>query len=315
VPPNNDCLLSTSRRACLRQGDAIWRMLVHVQLDSLVRIVRGGREIGSSVGDVVGRFLTGLRTVNLASLSLWRRPGKLMEFMRRTDMLLLSYSLAPLLSTSLSDLLRDGSPSEVFVPFRHVKPGSTPLADLTVLAALTREKCPRKVFEIGTFEGLSAVVFVSNSDSSVKVLTLDLPPAAANELLRTERSWQAQSIGSEYDSGYLIGRFDANGRVVRLLGDSALIDFKPYQGQIDLFFIDGAHTEDYVARDSLNAFHTISADGWVVWHDCLVPQVASVLRQIAKHHAVYHIAETNLAIAFGKPSANFPWQILNREFR
>lgn len=263
---------------------------------------------------IVGKILAGMWTLNLASMSLWREPIKMVEFLRKMYTIYLSYSIDPIQRTQLSKLLTQFESSEVLVPFHHIRPGSMPPADIVALAAICRDKHPKSLFEIGTFEGLSAVVFAANTDPSARVYTLDLP-SGKGEGERTMRSWEAQSVTGGYRSGYLIDAFHCNGKINRLFGDSALFNFERYRDQIDLFLIDGAHTEDYVARDTLNAFNCISREGVIIWHDCFVPEVLAVLKKVARYHRISHIEDTNLAIAIGKPPAGFPWDILQRDIR
>ena len=39
------------------------------------------------------------------------------------------------------------------------------------------------------------------------------------------------------------------------------------QKQVDLFFIDGAHSYQYVRQDTLNAFQTCHQGNMIVWRD------------------------------------------------
>src|SRR5207248_10166359 len=56
-------------------------------------------------------------------------------------------------------------------------------------------------------------------------------------------------------------------KIHRLYGDSAKFDFSPYAGTIDLFFIDGSHSYEYVKSDTLNALKCCRKGGAIVWHD------------------------------------------------
>ncbi len=141
--------------------------------------------------------------------------------------------------------------------------------------------------------------------------TLDLPPSQ-DEIPRTQRSYSAHSIADPYVSGHLIDAFGVRQHVQALWGDSALFDFTPFYDQIDMVFVDGAHTEDYVASDSYHAFQCLAPDGWVVWHDCFTPQVLKVLKRIAHRTTVLHIQDTNLALAMGKPAVDL-LDCLNRD--
>jgi hypothetical protein len=128
--------------------------------------------------------------------------------------------------------------------------------------------------------------------------TLDLPHD--KELQRTERSYAAHSISCQYRSGHLIDAFGVREQTEALYGDSALFDFAPYRKRIDLFFVDGAHTADYVLSDTRRAFESVTPDGWVVWHDCFTPQVMRVLKDIAQTTRVLQIRGTNVAVATSK---------------
>jgi len=248
----------------------------------------------------INQLWRGLRSINLASLALLRQPKVFVDFLRQCNKLFASYTLKPIETIEVQSLINTEC-SELYLPIHWIKPGSTPFYDLVILASLCRMNKPLNIFEIGTFEGLSAVVFALNSLPDTRVYTLDLP-SERTDIRRTERSFSANSIGC------------AN-QVTRLLGDSALFDFSPYEGKIDLFFIDGAHTEDYVALDTFNAFKCIRDNSLVIWHDCLVPQVLKVLKLVAKYLPVKYIQGTNIAILLGKPDLNFPWQILQRKIR
>lgn len=260
------------------------------------------------------RVSKGMLTANLRALQFCSKPNVLSGYLHGLDSVYSSYCVDPLQPVDLAEILAEESTNELFAPIRYSRPGATPFADLIALAALTRHKQPANIFEIGTFEGLTSVVFCKNGGSSVRVRTLDLPHQN-KDLQRTKRSYDSHSIDRQYDSGRLIEEFGLADRVERLFGDSALFDFGPYHNTVDLFFVDGAHTEDYVAKDSLNAFRCVTADGWTIWHDCLTPQVLRVLKMIARELPVYQINETNVAIAMQKPGKDFPWHLLQRDIR
>ncbi len=258
----------------------------------------------------IQQLITFSRTFNLGALTLGMNKKKLVDYLRGVHSLYIYQNIFPVRVVEISDIMQNGSDLNIFIPFSH-RLGSTPLGDLAALAALTKKRMPNRIFEIGTFEGLSAVIFAKNSSDSTKVFTLDLPIDKA--IPRTRRSFEAQSISGTYDSGYLINQYNCGAQVKRIFSDSALFDFCEYRDSIDLFFIDGAHTYDYCAIDSLNAFRCITANGWVIWHDCLVPDVFKVIKMIALHHPVFHIRGTNLALTMEKPSGSFPWKILEKK--
>ena len=248
---------------------------------------------------VIEKALRGLTSANLRSLRLSSKPSVFRDYLRDVETVYQAYSYAPLQPVGFDELLGSDFCEPLFLPVGCVRPGSTPIGDLAVLAALARKKRPRRIFEIGTFEGLTTVVFAKNAGRDALVSTLDLPhdtPAPR----RTQRSYTAHSITEPYVSGHLIDKFGVRQQSEVLLGDSALFDFAPYRGKIDLFFVDGAHTEDYVASDSSHAFDCLAPDGWVLWHDCFTPQVMKVLKQFAPTRRIYQIRGTSLALATDK---------------
>jgi hypothetical protein len=248
---------------------------------------------------VVDKALRGLATANLRSLRFSSDPVLLRDYLRDLETVYQSYTYAPLEPLELPELLGKDFNRPLFLPLGHIRPGSTPLSDLAAIAALTQKKRPKQIFEIGTFEGLSSAVFIKNASPDALLNTLDLPPDHG-EIPRTERSYEAHSISVPYVSGHLIDAFGIRGQVQVHWADSAVFDFQPYRDTIDLFFVDGAHTEDYVASDSSRAFQCQVSDGWILWHDCFTPQVMKVLKQIAQTKKIYHIRGTNLALAMGE---------------
>jgi len=226
-----------------------------------------------------------------------KQPRSLLNYLSELKRVYLMYSCEPLSRVDLSAICPEDL-DEMFLPLQYVRPGSTPFNDLVGLAVLAQMKRPECIFEIGTFEGLSACVFAGNSPDDAKVYTLDLP---SDYLDRTERSYEACSIRERYQSGHLIDLVGLSTKIVRLYGDSARFDFKPWHDSVDLFFIDGAHTEDYVTNDSKVAFQCIKEDGLVIWHDCFNSDVLRVIKRYAKKVPVKFIWGTSLAFATGKP--------------
>jgi predicted O-methyltransferase YrrM len=253
----------------------------------------------------LGSAFSLLRMANLSALRFVFRPAAGLAYLRDVRAAYLARTYGPVRDIELRDLASDEKPESIFFPAAAVRPGSTPPADLAALAVLARKKKPAHVFEIGTFEGLSTVVFAKNAGPACRIATLDLP--ADRDVPRTKRSFEAQSVSGEYRSGRLIDAYDCGAQVERLYGDSALFDFSGHENTVDLFFVDGAHTRDYVLKDSLTALRCVRADGWVVWHDGFIPDVFAVLKKIGAHHPLFRIGGTSLVLSLRKPSPEFPW--------
>jgi hypothetical protein len=127
---------------------------------------------------------------------------------------------------------------------------------------------------------------------------------SSEEIKRTTRSYSAQSVTTDYDSGQLIEKYQLADRVLRLFGDSGLFDFGPWVEQCDLFFVDGSHQLDYVRNDTAVALKCCRPNGWVIWHDALIDQVMRVVREVAEHTNVRLIDGTNVAVSLRPPGPN-----------
>jgi predicted O-methyltransferase YrrM len=146
-----------------------------------------------------------------------------------------------------------------------------------VLAALSQFSRAKRVFEFGTYKGVSTTQLALNVAEGGMVFTLDLPedhPAYVLPIPRPEE----QAIAAEGSKGILIPR-DLLDRVTFLQSDSATFDEGPYVGTIDLTFVDGAHSYEYVKNDSEKAWRMLRSGGIIAWHDC-VPSHRDVVKYV-----------------------------------
>lgn len=174
-----------------------------------------------------------------------------------------------------------------------------------LLGLICRISHPYAIFEIGTYEGRTANVFALHSPPECKIFTLDLPPDFSGPtrfaIERGDRKWlskEGTALGCRL--GKLPYKAD-NRKIEQLFGDSAAFDYTPYRGRMDLVFVDGAHSYDYVMSDVENALTLLTPRGFILLHDFLthagVTLAAIVLRQ---RHDVIHIAQTSFAVLFPK---------------
>jgi hypothetical protein len=139
------------------------------------------------------------------------------------------------------------------------------MSDLVSLCALCCVTQPKVIFEIGTYHGTSALHFASNAPQAM-VHTLDLPRDSSPTLPVTLAD-RGHNLGyTNAKRMWFDGQPEAN-RINRLLGDSASFDFTPYQGKVDLFFIDGAHSYEYVRNDTQKALYCTRPGSVIAWHD------------------------------------------------
>jgi predicted O-methyltransferase YrrM len=167
--------------------------------------------------------------------------------------------------------------------------------ECAALAGLSRLVGARRVFEFGTYKGVSTTQLVLNLADGGMVFTLDLPedhPAYSLPIPKPEE----RAIAAEGGKGILIPR-DLLDRVTFLSADSALFDENPYLESMDLVFVDGAHSYEYVKSDSEKGWRMLRSGGIMAWHDCNAqhPDVVRYIRET--RHRVKVVAGTALAYA------------------
>jgi predicted O-methyltransferase YrrM len=168
----------------------------------------------------------------------------------------------PALDEHQQELLRSGE-ELVLPPALWVAPGNQSYSGLAFLVELGRFVGARRVFEIGTYNGATAWCLARNLEAA-EVHTLDLPlesqPAlefgvsdAGNRIVFERPAYEVLPLST--------------GRVVQHWGDSATFDFASWRGSIDLVYVDGAHSHQYVRADTVTALDLVRDSGAVVWDD------------------------------------------------
>jgi hypothetical protein len=88
-------------------------------------------------------------------------------------------------------------------------------------------------------------------------------------------------------------------KIMQLFSDSASFDFSDFRAKIDLFFVDGAHSWDYVKSDTEHALECCHAGSVILWHDYGrfgVNGVSKYLHQLARTREVYRLPGSAIAI-------------------
>lgn len=176
------------------------------------------------------------------------------------------------------------------------------VADLVSLALLCQIARPKRVFEIGTFLGYTALLFAANA-AEAQVFTLDLAADAAAANSATCRlkptALDYRLIRDSRGQPMCFQGHKEEDRITRLFGDSATFDFVPYAGSVDFFFIDGAHSYDYVRADTLKALGCCHPGSIMAWHDYgrsgLSRNVSRWLEEMAREREIYSVPGSSLA--------------------
>lgn len=172
------------------------------------------------------------------------------------------------------------------------------------LATIVDGYAPKTIFEIGTYNGFTTLHMAVNSPADCKIYTLDLPPGY--DLSQAKGNSYDDILVMQLSQDNIAKRFykkhPLSSKVVELFGDSSKFDFSPYYGKIDLVFIDGNHSTEFVRKDSENAFKLVSENGLIVWHDfdyIIHKDVFTYLKSLSKVHPIYSVLNTRFAI-YGK---------------
>lgn len=184
---------------------------------------------------------------------------------------------------------------EVVLPPRKYieQPGGQTLEGLFFLAALAKTLDARRMFEFGTFNGVTTWTLAKNVPGAI-IETLDLPVGEKAELPVEQRD----KIVRGFIADHLYAHRPHDAEVNQLWGDSAA--FEPSENrreQFDLIYVDGAHSEAYVRGDTANALYMLSSTGVVVWDDYWrdVAGVRAVLHEM-QHLGLYRVPRTRLVI-------------------
>jgi len=169
---------------------------------------------------------------------------------------------------------------------------------LTTLVALLK---PRTIFEIGTFRGNTTRTLARNLPEGGRIFTLDLPPDQYDSSDLRQHSSDLDNVQLSASHKPAIGDLyqkdpEVRDRVTQLLGSSASFDYSPYLGKIDFFFIDGAHSYDFVKNDTEKALPCLSPGGVVLWHDLKggFRGIVQFFEEFGATHELHHFKGTSI---------------------
>lgn len=179
--------------------------------------------------------------------------------------------------------------------------GNVTLEELAVINGLVKSVRPTRIFEIGTFDGRTALNLAYNSDDDCEIFTLDLP-ATWNGATQFALGNYDRALAERKECGSRIAtsNLTCKNKIQQLYGDSAAFDFGPFHGTVDMVFIDAAHDYRNALNDSQTALKLIGKrKGVIFWHDykngC---KVVDAIRTFQLQHpdlAIFHIEGTALA--------------------
>jgi predicted O-methyltransferase YrrM len=261
------------------------------------------RQIIDTFGVIIRNFILGS---NIISLSMLLNPRKMIRYVSESLFLYRQFchhsgisqkNVFEVLPANTSETINLGNLRGDETWFVNISSYASDIVSLCLICKIIK---PKIIFEIGTLRGYTALQFALNTDDDVKIYTLDLPSNhdVSSSILETTIMDDAHIKASLNGKNYIFEGTDVSHKIICLFGDSAIFEFSPFYEKIDLFFIDGAHSYEYVRSDTLNALKCCHNGSVIAWHDfgrVGVNGVTKWLLELSKQHKIYSIPGGSLS--------------------
>jgi Methyltransferase domain len=159
---------------------------------------------------------------------------------------------------------------------------STPLADVAIILKIVVCHHPKKLLEVGSFRGYTALYLAQHIATDARIVTVDLDP----------------QHGEAYQNTRYADQID------RRIGKTSSALFQQDEpGSYDFIFVDADHTYDGVKYDTELLLPLLSPTGFFLWHDYAnwgyfdgKNGVPEYLNELSKMLPIAHISGSDLAI-------------------
>jgi predicted O-methyltransferase YrrM len=141
---------------------------------------------------------------------------------------------------------------------------SISLLETIALLLLLKRASSKRVFEFGTYKGISITQLALNLPPESEINTLDLPDESLNTQFPTDPDDAVVAVKS--GKGSFVPA-ELRPRIQFLKSDSAKFEETPFAGKMDFVFVDGAHNFEYVKNDSEKGWRMLRPGGIIAWHD------------------------------------------------
>jgi predicted O-methyltransferase YrrM len=181
--------------------------------------------------------------------------------------------------------------------------GNVSIEELCKICLIVKWRKPKRILELGTFNGMTTLQMALNAPADCVTYTLDLAPDQAASLpLGKIDELVAKQFKDRFNTetgSYFAGRKDIN--IVQLWGDTATFDYSIIDGPLDVIFIDAAHDMKNKIIDTESAFRLLAPGGVILWHnyaDVGNPEVTRCLADFAKTRKIYRLRNTDLTVYY-----------------
>ena len=181
----------------------------------------------------------------------------------------------------------------------EARDGNVTPEELVVLASFAKKFQPRRIFEIGTFDGRTSLNLIANAAPDAELYTLDLPKSAITSTELRIKTGDRKFIDKPSSGSRFVGTSYAP-RIHQIYADSAKYDYSALHNSMDLIFVDGAHSYEYVMNDTEKVWPLLkNGKGIILWHDYGWHEVILALNEFytqdSRFSKLMHIEGTTIA--------------------
>lgn len=171
--------------------------------------------------------------------------------------------------------------------------------EVLLLGSIVKFVQPKRILEIGTFDGNTTLNLAANSPPDGSVVTVDLPPDWDKRKFAIKVPEAHLNINDPAVTGAQYRSSEYAAKITQVFGDSIQLNWGTLPIPFDLVFIDGCHSYDYVKQDTSNAMKNCSPGGLVVWHDYgMLEDVSRLVDETAQVITIRALQGTRLAVGF-----------------
>lgn len=186
----------------------------------------------------------------------------------------------------------------------HSRNGNVSPHELLYIAALIAHYRPKRILEIGTFDGNTTLQMAINAPEDALIYTVDLPQnKEKTELPTLKEDFRFIQDSKKWERKF----YHRTEKVKEYFGDSTQLDFSLFtsRGLLDFIFVDGGHSYECVSSDSAKALEVVAPGGVILWHDYtpLFEGVYRHLNELSQRIPLIHIKDTNLVL-YHNPKMN-----------
>jgi len=166
---------------------------------------------------------------------------------------------------------------EIF--FNEFEDGNISNYEIECISKIVKKYSPDAIFEIGTFNGRTSLNMAINIGQRSKIYTLDLPQKYISKTKLRIKSGEMKFIKKEISGKHFIGT-PYEKKIIQIYADSAKYNYSHFLNTIDLVFIDGSHSYEYVINDTKIAMKLLrNGKGIIIWHDYGWNEVVQALNE------------------------------------